>query len=136
MEHIPLHLTVVIGNKEIVQFLLDNGAKIDLKARNKDEATPLLWAPFFAQKKMVPLLIESEVPMNVLDANNYTSLDSALLAWKLNEDDERTMAQLMEIITVLRATGGTIAYDLKPEYNIIGTSVANLFYSYLRASAG
>ena len=66
----PLHLAVVIGNKEIVQVLLDSGAKIDLKARNKDEGTPLHWAAFFAQKEMVPLLTESEAPMNVLDANN------------------------------------------------------------------
>ena len=37
----PLHLAVVKGNKEIVQILLDNGAQIDIKAKNKDEATPL-----------------------------------------------------------------------------------------------
>ena len=31
----PLHLAVVKGNREIVQILLDNGAKIDIKAKNK-----------------------------------------------------------------------------------------------------
>ena len=41
-----LHLAVVISNKEIVQLLLDNGSQIDLKATNKDEATPLHLAAF------------------------------------------------------------------------------------------
>ena len=73
----PLHLAVVKGNKEIVQILLDNGAEIDIKAKNKDAATPLAWAAFFIQKDMVSLLIESEAPINALDAHEHTSLDSA-----------------------------------------------------------
>ena len=108
----PLHLAVVKGNKEIVQILLDNGAQIDLKAKNKDEATPLAWAAFFGQKDMVSLLIESGAPINVLDANHSTPLDAVVFVWKLSQDDEEKAKHLMEIITILKANGGKHADDL------------------------
>ena len=108
----PLHLAVVKGNKEIVQILLDNGAQIDLKAKNKDEATPLAWAAFFGQKDMVSLLIESGAPINVLDANHSTPLDAVVFVWKLSQDDEEKAKHLMEIITILKSNGGKHADDL------------------------
>ena len=36
----PLHLAVLKSNAEIVKMLLGNGSQIDIKAKNKDEATP------------------------------------------------------------------------------------------------
>ena len=108
----PLHLAVVKGNKEIVQILLDNGAKIDLKAKNKDEATPLAWAAFFGQKDMVSLLIEAGAPINVLDANHGTPLDAVVFVWRLSQNDEGKAKRLMEIITILKANGGKHADEL------------------------
>ncbi len=108
----PLHLAVVKGNKEIVQILLDNGAQIDLKAKNKDEATPLHWAAFFGQKDMVTLLIKAGAPINTLDGNHATPVDSVVYVWRLSQDDEGKAKHLMEIITILKANGGKPADDL------------------------
>ena len=108
----PLHLAALKGNKEIVRILLDNGARIDLKATNKDEATPLAWAAFFGQKDVVTLLIESGAPINVLDANHSTPLDAVVFVWKLSQDYEEKAKHLMDIITILKANGGKHADDL------------------------
>ena len=108
----PLHLAVVKGNKEIVQILLDNGAKIDIKAKNKDEATPLAWAAFFGQKDVVLLLIEAGAAINVLDANHGTPVDAAAFAWRLSHDYEEKAKPLMEILTILKANGGKHADEL------------------------
>ena len=108
----PLHLAVVKGNKEIVQILLDSGAQIDLKAKNKDEATPLHWAAFFGQKDMVTLLIKAGAPINALDGNHATPVDSVVYVWRLSQDDEGKAKHLMEIITILKANGGKPADDL------------------------
>ena len=108
----PLHLAVIKGDKEIVQILLDGGAAIDLKAKNKDEATPLAWAAFFGQKDMVLLLIEAGASINVLDANHATPLDAAAFVWRLSQDEEETARHLWEIITILKANGGKHADDL------------------------
>ena len=103
---------MVKGNQEIVQILLDHGAKIDLKAKNKDEATPLHWAAFFGQKGMVALLIDAGAPTNVVDANHFTPLDSVVFAWRDSQDNEDWAKHLMEIITILKANGGKTADDL------------------------
>ena len=108
----PIHLAIVKGNKEIVQILLDSGAQIDLKAKNKDEATPLHWAAFFGQKDIVSLLIESGAPINILDANHNTPLDAVVWVWKLKQEDEKEAKRLMEIITILKANGGKSSHDL------------------------
>ena len=108
----PLHLAVVKGNKEIVQILLDNGAEIDIKAKNKDEATPLAWAAFFIQKDMVSLLIKSGAAINVLDANHGTPVDAAAFAWRLSHDYQEKAKPLMEILTILKANGGKHADEL------------------------
>ena len=108
----PLHLAALKGNKEIVQILLDNGAKIDLRATNKDEATPLAWAAFLGQKDVVSLLIEAGAPINAIDANQYTPLDAAGIAWRASQDNEEKAKKLMEIMTILKANGGKHADEL------------------------
>jgi ankyrin repeat protein len=108
----PLHLAVVKGNKEIVQILLGNGAQIDLKAKNKDEATPLAWAAFFGKKDMVSLLIEYGAPINALDANHSTPLDGAVFVWRARQDNAAWVKNLMEIMRILKANGGKHADEL------------------------
>ena len=80
----PLHLAVVQDYSEIAQILLDNGAKIDIKTEEEaifmhpsNKVTPLHWAAYFCRKDMVSLLIENGAPVNALDANGATPLDSA-----------------------------------------------------------
>ena len=108
----PIHLAVLKGNGEIIKLLLDNGAKIDLKSRNKDEAPPLSWAAFFGQKDMVLLLIKSGAAMNVVDANRATPLDAADFAWELSRADKEKARIHMDIITILKSNGGKSARDL------------------------
>jgi len=108
----PIHLAVLKGNGEIIKLLLDNGAKIDLEADNKDKATPLHWAAFFNQKEMVSLLIEAGAPINALDATGGTPLDSAAFAKKLTRDSGK-LELLGDIIVMLKENGGSSASFLK-----------------------
>ena len=107
----PMHLAVIKDNAEIANMLLKNGAQIDIKAKNKEEATPLHWAAFFGMKEMVSLLIESGASINMLDANNYTPVDSGFIAWSLSTDVE-TKKRLLEIIDIIKNNGGLSASDL------------------------
>lgn len=108
----PLHLAVVKGDKEIIQILLDNGAKLELKAKNKDEATPLSWAAFFGNKDMVELLVEFGASINAIDANNLTPLDAAYFAWALSESDEEK-ENWRKIMGIIKDNGGVSAWEIK-----------------------
>ena len=71
-----LHLAVSLGNKEITEFLLENGADIDIKAREQYEGTPLHWAAYLGQKEMVEFLVKAGADINAPDINGYTPLDA------------------------------------------------------------
>ena len=81
----PLHLASLKGNKEIVQILIDNGAKTDIKSEAYDDdfwyngGTPLHWAAFFCRKNMVSLLIGNGAAINALDDVGDTPMDSLFL---------------------------------------------------------
>ena len=93
-------------------MLLDHGARIDGKAKYKDEATPLHWAACFGQKDMVSLLINAGAPINILDSNHATPLDAAVYVWRLSQDDKGKASHFMEIIEILKAQGGESADEL------------------------
>lgn len=107
----PLHLAVLKGNQEIAQLLIDNEAKIDIKAENREAATPLHWAAFFNQKDMVSLLIKSGAPINAIDATGSTPLDSAFFAQLITEN-KAISESLGEIMTIIKSNGGKAAKDL------------------------
>ena len=108
----PLHLAVVKNNKEIVQILLNGGAKIDIKSENEDKATPLHWATFFTRKEMVSLLIESGSSVNELDANRETPLDYVGRIRELSQNNVEKLKLLEDILTILKSNGGKLAKDL------------------------
>ena len=108
----PLTLAVLKGNSEIVQLLLDNGADIEIKAKNKDGATPLHWAAFFQQKEMVSLLIESGANVNSIDSNGLTPVDSATYMKLTVMNDEEKLKNIMRVIEILIKNGGKSASDL------------------------
>ena len=87
----PLHLAVVEGNEEIVQILIDNGAKTDIKSEDYDDdfwyngGTPLHWAAFFCRKNMVSLLIGNGAAINALDDVGDTPMDSLFLGEEVVE---------------------------------------------------
>ena len=108
----PLHLAVMKNDEKLVRILLDNGAKIDLEASNKEGATPLHWATFSAKKDMVALLIELGATVNSLDSNNETPLDSAMRSLMVNATDAEKTKLLIEIMTVLQVNGAYSGGDL------------------------
>ena len=108
----PLTLAVLKGNAEIVQLLLVNGADIEIKAENKDKATPLHWAAFFHQEEMASLLIKSGANVNSIDANGLTPLDSATYSKLTVMNDAKKLEKIMRIIEILIKNDGKSATDL------------------------
>ena len=108
----PLNLAVLKGNAEIVQLLLVNGADIEIKAENKDKATPLHWAAFFHQEEMASLLIKSGANVNSIDANGLTPLDSATYSKLTVMNHAEKLEKIMRIIEILIKNDGKSATDL------------------------
>ena len=108
----PLHLAVVKGNAKIVRLLLENGANIDIQARNKDKAPPLSWAVFFLQKEMVSLLVKSGADINFVDGNGATPVDAANYVKVISLKDKEKLQLIEEIQGILNENGGLSARDL------------------------
>jgi len=73
----PLHMAVLISNKEIVGLLLDKGADIDIKANDADAGTPLHWAVYSGNREMAELLIERGADFNAENKAGYRPIDFA-----------------------------------------------------------
>ena len=73
-----LHLAVVVENKEITEFLLKNGADINIRARDKYGGTPLHWAAFVGINQMAEMLVEAGADINAPDNDGNTPLDAVL----------------------------------------------------------
>ena len=73
----PLHMAVLTNNKEIVGLLLDNGAEIDIKAKDIDAGTPLHWAVYLENREMAELLIERGADVNAQNKTGYRPIDFA-----------------------------------------------------------
>ena len=108
----PLHLAAV-KSPESIQVLIDHGGTLDLRAANKDKATPLHWAAFFVQLESVKTLIQAGAPINVLDANEGTPLDSANFIWLISESDTRRIAE--PVIEFIKGRGGKTGAELAIE---------------------
>ncbi len=72
-----LHLAVLKDNEEIVHILLDNGADIDIRARETFQGTPLDWAAYWAIRDMAVVLVENGADMDSRTVVNSTPLDAA-----------------------------------------------------------
>ena len=73
----PLHIAAISNQVEVVKFLISKGADVNMKAGNKDGATPLAWAAAFGKYEAVMALIESgKADINSLDNNRVTALDA------------------------------------------------------------
>ena len=108
----PLILAVLKDNSEIVQLLLDNGADIEITAKNKDEGKPLHWAVYFQQEEMVSFLLSSGANVNSLDGNGLTPLDTAS-GVKLTVMQSPEKLKINERISqILIDNGGQSASDL------------------------
>ena len=72
-----LHLAVLKDNEQIVVILLENGANIDIKARETFQGSPLDWAAFWGIKDMTVLLVEKGSDISSKTIVNSTPLDAA-----------------------------------------------------------
>ena len=73
-----LHLAVLKDNREIARILLDNGADINIRARDAFQGTPLEWAAFFGIRDMAVFLVESGADLNARNAFGTTPLDATV----------------------------------------------------------
>ena len=97
-----LDRAVLSGKKEVVEFLLENGATEDIfaaasaghtnkaagflkqdpklaNARDSGGKAALHWAALYGQKKMVELLLAAKADVNLLDADGFTALHWAVM---------------------------------------------------------
>ena len=72
-----LHLAALKDNREIARVLLDNGADIDIGARDTYQGSPLEWAVFFGIKEMAMFLVESGADVKAENVVGTTPLDAA-----------------------------------------------------------
>ena len=75
-----LHVAALVGNEEIVQLLIDNGANIEVKAKDESGGTPLQWVAFFGIDDMTEFLVNAGADINAEDNNGCTPLCAALIA--------------------------------------------------------
>ena len=73
----PLHLAVLTSNKEIARLLIDNGADINIKAKDVDAGTPLHWAVYLGDREMAELLVEQGADVNAENKAGYRPIDLA-----------------------------------------------------------
>jgi ankyrin repeat protein len=73
----PLHMAAMLGNKEMIDLLLSNGAEINIK--NPDGITPLQYAIFTERHEPVKLLIEKGADINNKGFRGATPLHDAVL---------------------------------------------------------
>lgn len=72
-----LHIAVLKNNRELVSILLENGADIDIRARDDYGGSPLEWAVFFGVKDMAVFLVESGADVNAKNTVGTTPIDAA-----------------------------------------------------------
>ena len=75
----PLHRATETRNIDVAKFLLDAGANVDAQTSNLKQ-TPLLWAAYKDNLKLVQLLIEKGAEINYQALRSETALHNAILA--------------------------------------------------------
>ncbi len=73
----PLHKSATVGNKEMVQLLLDKGAELHAKDPNGNTALHL--AAYFGKEDAVKILLERKAAVDARSHKDTTPLDYAVL---------------------------------------------------------
>ena len=92
----PMHHVALTGNQNIMQMFLDNGADINKKALNKDEAPPVAWAIFFCNFKSVEWLVEKGANLNYVDTNSIGPLGAARFSICQTDEERKEMYEYLE----------------------------------------
>jgi ankyrin repeat protein len=75
----PLHFAAYAGNLETARLLLDQGADLEARAKNKFESTPLQAAALCAQADMIEFLIQRGANVKVKQVEGTTALHEAAI---------------------------------------------------------
>ena len=103
----PLHESAYKGYKEVVVFLVAQGA--DVNAQDKSRETPLHWAVFRGHKEVVEFLVKKGANVNAQDKEGFTPLHWAKWAVAVTETtDEEEKKRLKEVIAYLKSKGATL----------------------------
>ena len=115
-----MHKAVARGNEEIVKYLINNGANLNIK--DKRQRTPLHWAAFAMRKNMCELLILNGVDINPIDDDNLTPIDLTPSPKKIEKSESGDLTLGVPAISMggenkvrayLRKHGGKTAEELK-----------------------
>jgi ankyrin repeat protein len=87
----PLHAAVENGNLEMIQFLLDHGAKVNI--RDSDKRTPLMMMDGDATEEILDLLVRYGAKMQLADKEKNTVLHHLVQ----NTSNESLIAMLINL---------------------------------------
>lgn len=96
-----LHFAAFAGNLETARLLIDRGAEVDARAKNRFDNTPLQVALLTEQEKLAELLIAKGADARAKQADGFTALHEAALF-----GNER-------LITMLLAAGADVGAKAK-----------------------
>ena len=108
----PLILACYFGYYDIVDFLIDKGAKINLKAKNESVVAPVNSAVASGNEQIVKLLLEAGANPNLTQQSGITPLHSAAY-----RGDEKICKLLVEYGSdvMARSDDGRTALDFANE---------------------
>lgn len=79
----PLLRTVWRGNKPITEWMLENGANVNIKSSLaslvKDGNTALIWAAIRSREELLVLLLNKGADITLCDKFGFTALDQAII---------------------------------------------------------
>jgi ankyrin repeat protein len=105
-----LHLAALVGNKEIFQLLVENGANLEIKAKDQPGGTPLQWAAFWGVNKSVEFIIAAGANVNAKDNNGCTPLCATIVPNPFVEEQDKAnfKNRIVAIQHLLKANGGRV----------------------------
>ncbi len=101
----PLHLAVLSDQGAIVDFLIEKGANLNVKAEDEHGGTPLHWAAASGRVEMAGRLIDAGADVHAKDNHGLTPVDAT------NYDPESEKKAKLKIAELLRKKGGKSAAE-------------------------
>ena len=96
----PLHIAVLCDQGEMAALLIERGADLNAKAKDKHGGTPLHWAAALGRLEMAGRLIAAGAEVNAPDNNGCRPLDA------IHYDPETRKTVKRKIADLIRAKGG------------------------------
>jgi len=117
LDETPLHTAALMGEREMVQMLLDSGAKADLRLSTRAkiaEATPLLYAVIGDHLDIASLLLAKGADPNAIDDTSETVLMRSV---------DRVDGANLQMVELLISKGGYVNFR-----NVYGSVLGASFH--------